>query len=201
MSTSKEMNSEHIFQIYLYKTRVEEILKSEVTLKKTLGMTDKAEEAIENLNLLDEHVKVALVTAFFKDLVQACLDRTATISAEHRKTKPSKKVPEKKEAKQSVDLERVTHYKAQITSKVDAYTKLPGNSNFKLSDIQSTDSLPEELKISLKDIFASEADMDNKNEVKSAGNALQILMPLASKGSIGSFYAWVSKKFRDKRKA
>ena len=185
---------EVIQQMCAFKARMLTLLDQNITPKKMADLSDIAEKMINNASL-DSKIKIALLTAFFKDLVQACLVRT-TASAEKSKLKSNKT------NRNDVDLYRntVKFYRDKIIYNLDEYKSESGDTNFDLSKITSAGNMPENLKNKLRiEIFASEKDMDDEREVLAARTALKDLMPLASDASIGSFYAHVSKKFRDKK--
>lgn len=105
-------------------------------------------------------------------------------------------------------------YQHAIYVIVEKYKTEVENHNFSLEDFDSTSDLPEKLKARLcygvfaqrydnelrlgNDVLSTKDYMDSKLEVKAAAAALKIYMPHASESSIASFYAHVSKKFRDK---
>lgn len=112
-------------------------------------------------------------------------------------------------------LSRVSQkYKHAIYLIVSKYKEEVRDYNFSLEDFDSTSDLPEKLKARLcygvfaerydderrlgNDELSTEDYMDSKLEVKAAAAALKFYMPHASESSIASFYAHVSKKFRDK---
>lgn len=203
-SPENKFESVDLVEIKAFKERILNTLKdTDVTLKKVVNLADFAEKTADLIRLSPE-IKLALVTAFIKDLVQACLDRTAAI-AEKSKKAATKERDSKENVKSNdvnVDEKRVTHYSNELIVKIDNYKFENDDSSFKISEIKKTGDIPKKLKIQLRDgIFANEKDMDNESEVLAARTALKRLMPLASDASIGSFYAHVSENFRKKRNA
>lgn len=193
-----------------FRDRMGEI-SNEITLKEIRTFTDKVSDDLKNLEL-DGDTKIDLLTATFKDLVNAAMNKTKQFVKRHLEKKRSgvitpkkgavarKPVPQKKNIGEDVILK--ANLTARYSTIISEYKRF--HTEFNPGVVSSANEIPKDLAHTLRfKAFLDEADGDKTeaeklmdNEICRAAAAAALAKHLPGFKGIKSFFAHVAKSFR-----